>query len=162
MPHWSYITEPFSLAVKYAPRSRLPPVQVHWGEIHRGYNKDNWPRVCHVSGTKYRWNSISNKIHHPHLICKNPLLPLQLQTLRRAPWQHCYAWDRLGRDVLVSTPCVLWWGEVLWYYRDFENYVSILDADLQNLAVFTLSEIKKSDSITLEWPSARIFRLDAP
>lgn len=26
--------------------------------------------------------------------------------------------------------------------RDFENYVSILDADLQNLAVFTLSEIK--------------------
>lgn len=70
MPHWSYITEPFSLAVKYAPRSRLPPVQVRWGEIHRGYNKDNWPRVCHVNGTKYRWNSISNKIHHPYLICK--------------------------------------------------------------------------------------------
>lgn len=26
---------------------------------------------------------------------------------------------------------------------DFENYVSILDADFQNLAVFILSEIKK-------------------
>lgn len=26
--------------------------------------------------------------------------------------------------------------------RDFENYVSILDADLQSVAVFTLSEIK--------------------
>lgn len=46
---------------------------------------------------------------------------------------------------------------MLWYYRDFENYVSILDADLQNLAVFTLSEIKKSDSITLEWPMPVFF-----
>lgn len=75
MPHWSYITEPFSLAVKYAPRSHFPPVQVCWGEIHRGYNKDNWPRVCHVSGTKYRWNRINNKIHHPHLICKTHFCP---------------------------------------------------------------------------------------
>lgn len=31
------------MAVKYGPRSRLPPVRVRWGEIHRGYNKDNWP-----------------------------------------------------------------------------------------------------------------------
>lgn len=29
--------------------------------------------VFHVTGTKYRWNSISNKIHHLNLICKTPL-----------------------------------------------------------------------------------------
>lgn len=32
-------------------------------------------RVRHVSGTKYRWNSISHKIHHPHLICKTHVSP---------------------------------------------------------------------------------------
>lgn len=64
-----------------------------------------------------------------------PTLPLPLQIFRWVLWQHCYARDRLGRDVLVSTHWVLCWGEVLQYCHDFENYVSILDADLQNLAV---------------------------
>ena len=36
-----------------------------------------------------------------------PTLPLQLQKFRWVLWQHCYAWARLGRDVLVSTPWVL-------------------------------------------------------
>ena len=36
-----------------------------------------------------------------------PTLPLQLQIFRWVLWQHCYAWDRLARDVLVSTHWVL-------------------------------------------------------
>lgn len=72
-------------------------------------------RVCHVSGTKCRWNSISNKLHHPHLICKTHFCSV-LANPQEGWLQHCYAWDRLGTEVPVSTPGVLWRGEVPQHY----------------------------------------------
>lgn len=153
MPHWSYITEPFSLAVKYAPRSHFPPVQVCWGEIHRGYNKDNWPRVCHVSGTKYRWNRINNKIHHPHLICKTHFCPCLCKYSGRLLATLLCIGQIRDRHASVN-PGFYDEGRGRSITRDFENYVSILDADLQNLAVFILSEIK---NLTLYCSQVSVF-----
>lgn len=153
MPHWSYITEPFSLAVKYAPCSHFPPVQVCWGEIHRGYNKDNWPRVCHVSGTKYRWNRINNKIHHPHLICKTHFCPCLCKYSGRLLATLLRIEQIRDRHASVN-PGFYDEGRGRSITRDFENYVSILDADLQNLAVFILSEIK---NLTLYCSQVSVF-----
>lgn len=52
-------------------------------------------RVWQVSGTKYRWSSISNKIHRPYLICKTHFCSA-LANPQEGLLQHCYACDRLG------------------------------------------------------------------
>lgn len=52
-------------------------------------------RVWQVSGTKHRWNSISNKIHRPYLICKTHFCSV-LSNPQERLLQHCYAWYRLG------------------------------------------------------------------
>lgn len=98
--------------------------------------------VFHVTGTKYRWNSISNKIHHPNLICKTQF----------GVWIHRWSGrmrDRIvmhevdyGEVCLCQTSGFYVEGRCWGITHAFENYVSILGSDLQNLAMFTLSEIK--------------------
>lgn len=71
--------------------------------------------VFHVTGTKYRWNCISNKIHHPNLICKTQFsmwIPEWSGRMRDRIVMHEVDY----RGLLVSDPWVLCWREVLRYY----------------------------------------------
>lgn len=98
--------------------------------------------VFHVTGTKYRWKSISNKIHHLNLICKTQFsMWIQERSgracdrivMHKVDYRENFFFQTSG--FYVEGRC---WGIT----HAFENYVSILGSDLQNLAMFTLSEIK--------------------
>lgn len=117
---------------------------------------------CRVNGTKYRWNSISHKIHVLHLVCKTQGSLGNSKHSGRMPDKIVmHQGDEGERFALVDFPGLMSRGGTVplccW---DLENYVHILGSDLQNLAVFILAEIKNLTVLSQSLASVFVIKMN--